>query len=191
VSMERISIYYLVFETAAAALSFQAAATAAFSSPVRSEWPKVGFPPGSKPEFAVLDLRRSQMEVHGVRSALEVGGSAPGRCVLLNICGAGGKRRVTGKLPRTSEIRDMLEERDIRLCRRDVEEGNVGVQRLVFERAGSVGKRVIKADGRGFGAEGRWLIRCESESEAHRVVRELHGRSPWENCGVFQAEVVF
>ncbi|KAF8250823.1 hypothetical protein K440DRAFT_108629 [Wilcoxina mikolae CBS 423.85] len=192
-SLDRRPIYHLTFATPAAATSFARSMTPIFSDATRSEWPDVRFPPGSRPEFSRADNRNSSIlqQEHVLQSRLATGGSAAGQCVLLTICGVGGRRKSTGKLPRTHDIRIILEEKEVELCRKDLEMGGAGVQRIVQEKLGPTGNRVVvKADGRGLGAEGRWLIRCASESEAHRVVRELHMRAPWEGCGTFRAEVI-
>jgi len=87
----------------------------------------------------------------------------------------------------------MLEELDVKLCPRDLEDGGVGVERIVIDYISGTERRVVKADGKGLGAEGRWLIRCASESEAQRVVRELHRRPPWKTGGgcIFGAEAIY
>ena len=193
-SLDRRPIYHLTFVTPWAASSFAHSMTSIFSDPKRSEWPDVRFPPGSKPEFSRPDNRNSSIleQEYVLPSMLATGGSAAGRCVLLTICGVGGRTKSTGNLPRTHDIRILLEEKDVELCRRDLEMGGAGVQRIVLEKIGTAGNRVvIKADGRGLGAEGRWLVRCANESEAHRVVRELHMRALWEGGGTFRAEVIY
>ena len=165
-----------------------------FSDPKVPGRPVVRFPPGSNPEFAHADRRSKSIKEQEVilQNILTTGGGAPGRCVLLTICGLGGKTRATGLLPRTDEVRAILEEQQVELCPGDAESGGAGVQRVVLEKRGyNVSTRVLKADGRGLGAEGRWLIRCRSESEAQRVVRGLHMRPPWDGGGTFRAEVVY
>jgi len=192
-SLDRRPIYHITFATPTAASIFTSKMLS-FSDPKVPGRPVVRFPPGSNPEFRHADRRSKSIKEQEVilQNVLTAGGGAPGRCVLLTICGLGGRTRSTGLLPRTEEVRAILEEKQIELCSGDAESGSAGVQRVVLENRGNnVSTRVLKADGRGLGAEGRWLIRCRSESEAHRVVRELHMRPPWDGGGKFRAEVIY
>jgi hypothetical protein len=192
-SLDRRPIYHLTFADSVAAREFVNSMTPA-SDQKPAEWADVRFPPASKPEFSVLDYRSTSITQQlVVREILTTGGGAPGQCVLLSICGVGGRTRPEGMLPRTDDVRAILEEKEVELCKQDLKAGGSGVQRILIETPGGKQRkgRVVKADGRGLGAESRWLIRCGSPSEAHRVVRELHMRKPWEGCGRFRAEVIY
>ncbi|KAA8892668.1 hypothetical protein FN846DRAFT_788968 [Sphaerosporella brunnea] len=191
-SLDRRPVYHLTFANSIAAQEFATSMTPDLdqNSP---PWSDVRFPPGSRPEFAVSDRRSTSVtQPLIVDELISSGGGQPGQCVLLTICGVGGRTRSTGKLPRTDDVRAILEENDVELCKEDLQKGGSGVQRIVLETPGVGGKKgqIVKANGRGLGAESRWLIRCRNSSEAHRVVRELHMREPWEGCGKFRAEVI-
>ena len=190
-SLDRRPVYHVIFAQPWMATKFADSMTSIFSKPSRAEWPDARFPPGSWPAFAGLDVRDSSLaEQERVQRRILKG--AAGRCVLLTICGVGGKTIATGRLPRTHDVEAILEESEVELCREDLGEGGPGVQRLIPTKFTKSGDRVlVKADGRGLGAEGRWLVRCASTSEAHRVVRELHMRAPWDGGGTFRAEVIY
>lgn len=193
-SLDRRPGYHIIFAQPRMATKFADSMASIFSKPSRAEWPDAGFPPGSWPVFAALDARDSSLaeQEQVLQQILNTGGAAAGQCVLLTICGVGGRTVATGRLPRTHDVRAILEEGDVELCRADLGEGGPAVQRLIqtkFTRSGD--RVVVKADGRGLGAEGRWLVRCASRSEAHRVVRELHMRAPWDGGGTFRAEVIY
>ncbi|KAL7274734.1 hypothetical protein RUND412_002359 [Rhizina undulata] len=188
-SFVKIPIYYLIFNSRAAARSFYHSFD---TSP-----PPYGtsfFPPGHRPKISILSPHDQRLHQHQnfLLNNLYAGGGAPGSCILLSISGMGGRSIHEGRLPRTEEIRTLLEEQEFELCAKDEEEGGVAVQRVVLDIKGQAGKRVvIKAKGDRNGAESKWIIRLRNSSEAHRAVRDLNGRQSWEHGGVFKAEVIY
>lgn len=150
-------------------------------------------PPGHKPRLHLVG--DNSLYYDNYRSLLSTqsrGGCSPGACVLLVVSGAGGNTPETGKLPRTAELRQMLEDSDVRFCERDEEAGSAGLERIHFERTRPDGtKAVDKFDGSGKGAEGRWIVRCRDAAEAHRVVREWNKKEYREEIGKFKAEILY
>lgn len=192
-SLDRRPAYQLVFLTVKAAKSFAAFAINAFSNPHRSHWPAgIRFPPASRPEFVHLDqgIRRIVQQQEDISDLLYSGiEGIEGHYVLLTICGLAGRTVQTGLLPRTYQVRQILAARNVGLVEK---RGVDAVARIIRERKTKDGTyRPIMADGRGTGFEARWLVRCVSESEAQRVVRDLHMTPSWEGGGLFRAEVIY
>ena len=166
---------------------FVAFTTKIFSNPRRSHWPAdIRFPPASRPEFVLLDERKGDVTEQQdlLQALLSAGGSVDAKYVVLSVSATG-----RGEMPRTSVIRQILREREVELVeKREVE----NVMRIRMGRQHPDGSFApVRASGRSMGVEGKWLVRCKSESEAMRVVRELHMIPVWEGGSLIHAERVY
>ncbi|RPA91924.1 hypothetical protein L873DRAFT_253953 [Choiromyces venosus 120613-1] len=151
-------------------------------------------PPASIPKFSLPTQAAEQVknDLRTLRGTLTSGNCELGCSVLLVASGLGGDSKENGKLPRTEEVRQMLEEADVQFCARDREDGGVGVQRILQFRTTDNGfKVVVRADGNSRGAESKWIVRCRNPAEAHRVVRDWNARELPNGLGKFMAEMIY
>lgn len=190
-SLVRRPFYNLVFSTQEAAREFVRGQSHVWLS---HETPSSTIPPGCKPRLYLPGVggRRYYDDYRALHDIQSYGGCSPGACVLLVVSGIGGNTPETGKLPRTIEIRRILEGSDIQFCKDEEEAGGIGLERIFFEKYLPDGTKVVdKFDGSGTGAEGKWIIRCRDAAEAHRVVRGWNRKELGEGVGKFKAEIIY
>lgn len=190
-SLARRPFYSLVFSSTKAAREFVFGQSHVW---LAHEVPNSTIPPGCKPRLYLPETNGKLYydNYRALHSVLSHGGCPPGACVLLVIAGLGGLTSETGKIPRTFEIRAMLEDSGVRFCKDDEEAGGAGVERIFFEKYLPDGTKIVdKFDGSGTGAEGRWVIRCRDAAEAHRVVRDWNRKEVGEGVAKFKAEILY
>lgn len=190
-NLVRRPFYSLVFSSTKAARDFVLGTSHVW---LVHEIPNSTIPPGCKPRL-YLPETNGKFYYENYRSLNNLqshGGCSPGACVLFVVSGLGGLTSDTGKLPRTLEIRRMLEDSNVQFCKDDEEAGGAGLERIFFEKYLQDGTKVVdKFDGSATGAEGRWLIRCRDAAEAHRVVRDWNRKEIGEGVAKFKAEILY
>lgn len=187
----RRPFYSLIFSSQEAAREFVLGQSHVW---LLHETPNSTLPPGCNPRL-FLPSTNGRWYFDNYRALCDVqnhGGCSPGACVLLVVSGVGGLTPETGKLPRTLDIRRMLEDSKVRFCKNEEEVGGAGLERIFFERYLPDGTKVVdKFDGSGTGAEGKWIIRCRDAAEAHRVVRDWNRKELGEGVVKFKAEIIY
>lgn len=185
-TFRRRPLYILVFASPQAAVSFWSAQSAAHGpawtwTSSTSSTTSSPLPPTAQPSFSIPPpLASTLLEQARLRDELNC---ADGSGVLLTMADFGGGSKKTGRLPRTSEVRQALEERKIELP--DEVAGRAVVRRVLTREEERVGWW------NGLGAEGRWIVTCADPNEAQRAVREMHRRQLWPGGGRFRAEVIY
>ena len=186
--------YTIEFSDAASAEKFVYSLNLDYQLANPSPMTTATLPPASTPKFSLPARAAEQVknDLRTLRGTLTSGECQLGCSVLLVASGLGGDTKENGKLPRTEEVRQMLEEADVKFCARDQEEGGVGVQRILLLRITDSGFRVrMRADGSSRGAESKWIVRCQDPAEAHRVVRDWNARELPNGLGKFMAEMIY
>ncbi|RPB10008.1 hypothetical protein P167DRAFT_576652 [Morchella conica CCBAS932] len=190
-SLARKPFYNLLFESPEAARDFVYAQG--------DFWlfgPKSTIPPGQTPTITLPSLNTKKIfdDYRLLSSVLSRGRVGQDRlgCVLLTLSDIGGNTRERGKLPRTAEMRELLENDNVKFCRGDETQGDAGLERVLFERVLPDGTVVVdRFDGSENGAEAKWIVRCRDAAEAHRVVRNWHKKEFREGGGKFHAEMIY
>lgn len=178
-SLVRRPAYNIVFESAASAQHFLAMQQSIFSRD-RSQWPDVLLPPGSVPMFSPAGFRSVAVNEQEVLLPGFVK-SPPGASVLLT-ASLDGRINSLQRLPDTRELRELLEDIDVQFDKKDANDMEYGLQRVMV-RDGS------PTDQEHFGDDRKWIVRCGDTNEAHRVVRYLHRWRP-RGYTMFRAEVI-